>query len=72
MARARVRQVNLIQINFNHRKKSAQCHAARQNLAEACETLVEHIPEEKITATLYSYIFEWLHRGWIASANWKS
>jgi hypothetical protein len=43
-----------------------------KNFAEVCESLVEHIPEEQIAATLYGYITEWLQRGWIVTANWES
>jgi hypothetical protein len=43
-----------------------------KNFAEVCESLVGHVPEEQIAATLYAYIVEWLQRGWIVNANWDS
>ena len=43
-----------------------------KNFAEVCESLVEHVPEEQIASTLYGYIVEWLHRGWIVDARWDS
>jgi hypothetical protein len=43
-----------------------------QNFAEVCESLVGHVPEEQIAATLYAYIVEWLQRGWIVNANWEN
>ena len=43
-----------------------------KNFAEVCESLVEHVPEEQIAATLYGFIVEWLQRGWIVNANWDS
>ena len=43
-----------------------------QDFAEVCESLIEHVPEEQIAATLYGYIVEWLQRGWIVDANWES
>ncbi|PKH00269.1 DNA-binding domain-containing protein [Paraglaciecola sp. MB-3u-78] len=41
-----------------------------KNFAEVCESLLEHVCEEQIAATLYGFIVEWLQRGWIVDANW--
>jgi hypothetical protein len=42
------------------------------NFTAVCESLIEHVPEEQIAATLYGYIVEWLQRGWIIDASWDS
>jgi len=41
-----------------------------KNFAQVCESLVEHVPEEQIAATLYGFIVQWLQRGWIVNSNW--
>ncbi|WP_293750370.1 DNA-binding domain-containing protein [uncultured Paraglaciecola sp.] len=43
-----------------------------KNFADVCESLIQHVPEEQVAATLYGYIVEWLQRGWIMDASWDS